>query len=60
MDKVRQSKPVVVCPGCDQPMNIIDYRPIMFANGLADVTYRCEICQMTTIRTVQQDDDKSS
>jgi hypothetical protein len=59
MHNLRESKALVVCPGCDQPMKAIDYKPIMFSNGLADVTYRCEICQMTTIRTVRQDDDKS-
>ena len=26
------------------------------SNGLADVTYRCETCQMTTVRTLRQDD----
>jgi hypothetical protein len=37
-------------------MQAVDYKPITFSNGLADVTYRCETCAMTTIRTVRQDD----
>jgi hypothetical protein len=58
VNKVREPKLAVMCPGCDKPMQTVDYKPIMFSNGLADVTYRCETCAMTTVRTVRQDNDR--
>ena len=56
MDELRESKAVVMCPGCDAAMKPIEQKPI--TEGLVDVTYRCEKCQMTTIRTVRPDDRK--
>ena len=56
MDELRESKAVVMCPGCDAAMKPIEQKPI--TEGLVDVTYRCEKCQMTTIRTVRPDDQK--
>src|SRR4051794_8967067 len=54
MDELRELKAVVMCPGCDAAMKPIEQKPI--TEGLVDVTYRCEKCQMTTIRTVRPDD----
>jgi hypothetical protein len=33
--------PIVMCPGCDQPMKATERKPIAFSNGLVDVTYVC-------------------
>jgi len=58
MDELRESKAVVMCPGCDAAMKPIEQKPV--TEGLVDVTYRCQKCQMTTIRTVRPDDQKKS
>ena len=47
--------PVVMCPGCDQPMKAIERKPVAFSNGLVDVTFVCEGCQTHTIRTIKPD-----
>jgi len=48
--------PIVMCPGCDEPMKAIEQKPIGFSNGLVDVTYVCETCHTHTIRTIKSDD----
>jgi hypothetical protein len=48
--------PIVICPGCDEPMKAIERKPIAFSNGLVDVTYVCETCHTQTIRTIKSDD----
>ena len=48
--------PVVICPGCDEPMKATERRPVAFSNGLVDVTYVCETCLTHTIRTIKEDD----
>ena len=53
---MRELKAVVMCPGCDAAMKPIEQKPV--TEGLVDVTYRCQKCQMTTIRTVRPDDQK--
>ena len=47
--------PVVVCPGCDEPMKASERKPVAFSNGLVDVTFVCEGCQTHTIRTIKPD-----
>jgi C4-type Zn-finger protein len=48
--------PIVMCPGCDEPMKAIEQKPIGFSNGLVDVTYVCEKCLTHTIRRIKPDD----
>ena len=48
--------PVVVCPGCDEPMEAAERKPVAFSNGLVDVTYVCETCHTQIIRTIKLDD----
>jgi C4-type Zn-finger protein len=48
--------PIVMCPGCDEPMRAIEQKPIGFSNGLVDVTYACETCLTRTIRRINPDD----
>jgi hypothetical protein len=48
--------PIVMCPGCEQPMKAIEGKPVGFSNGLVDVTYVCETCHTPTIRTIKPED----
>ena len=48
-----QKPPIVMCPGCDQPMIVVEEKPILFTEGLIDVTYFCERCHTKTIRTTK-------
>jgi hypothetical protein len=48
--------PIVMCPGCDEPMKAIERKPVAFSNGLVDVTFVCETCLTHTIRTIKADD----
>jgi hypothetical protein len=36
--------PVLICPGCNEPMKAAARKPVAFSNGLVDVTYVCETC----------------
>jgi len=45
--------PVVVCPGCREPMRVIGSEPI--AGGRNIATYRCERCGMETERLLTFD-----
>jgi hypothetical protein len=56
MIELGKPKPVVLCPGCNKPMQPREYKPILFAVGMTDVTYVCDVCHMTTIRTIRDDD----
>lgn len=47
--------PIVMCPGCDQPMEAVEQKYILFTNGLVDITYVCETCHTNTIRTINPD-----
>jgi C4-type Zn-finger protein len=49
----KKKLPVVVCPGCQKAMKAGQPKPILFAKGLADITYVCEKCGTTTKRTVK-------
>jgi hypothetical protein len=48
--------PIVMCPGCDQPMKAIERKLVAFSHGLVDVTYVCETCSTQTIRTIKPGD----
>ena len=48
--------PVVICPGCDEPMKVLVRNPVAFSNGLVDVTYVCETCGTHSIRTIKPHD----
>ena len=48
--------PVVICPGCDEPMMAMVRNPVALSNGLVDMTYCCEPCVIHTLRTIKQDD----
>jgi RNase P subunit RPR2 len=53
-----KEKPVVMCPGCKAPMQPREFKPILFSNGMTDVTYVCETCGMSTIRMLRNDDKR--
>ena len=48
--------PILMCPGCEQPTQAIERRPVGFSNGFVDVTYVCETCVIHTTRTVKPGD----
>jgi len=41
--------------GCDEPMKVIERKPVGFINELVDVTYVCETCHTHIIRTIKPD-----
>ena len=47
----------VICPCCDQPMEPAEQKAILFSDGLADVTFVCEICRTWSIQTLKLDED---
>jgi RNase P subunit RPR2 len=53
----RPSKPpTVICPGCKRPMKPGIQKPLLFAKGLADITYTCERCGTKAVRTVKAEE----
>jgi C4-type Zn-finger protein len=48
--------PIVMCPGCDEPMKAMERKPVAFSHGLVDVTYVCEMCGTHSVRTIKSDD----
>jgi hypothetical protein len=44
---------VPMCPGCRKPMVFKRKKPIMFTNGRAEATYRCDTCEIETKRKVK-------
>jgi RNase P subunit RPR2 len=48
-----------ICPGCDQPMKLVDIQPILSTKNLIDVIFRCEKCAMITARAIRRDNEKS-
>ena len=54
----KKKAPVVVCPGCHKPMKSGKPEPILFAKGLADITYICERCGTRTKRTIKEVNEK--
>jgi hypothetical protein len=45
---------VPICPGCRKPMVFKGKKHILFSNGLTDLTYRCDTCDVETKRTVKE------
>src|SRR6266496_2491491 len=45
---------VLICPGCRKPMVFKGKKHILFSNGLTDLTYRCDTCDVETKRTVKE------
>src|SRR6266702_1619281 len=41
---------VLICPGCRKPMVFKGKKHILFSNGLTDLTYRCDTCDVETKR----------
>ncbi len=54
-DDARRRSPsgIPTCPGCQKTMVFKDKKSILFTDGLADVTYRCETCGTETKRTIK-------
>ena len=50
--------PVVMCPGCKQPMQPSKPKPLLLISGLVEITYICEKCATTTKRTIKNNDKK--
>ena len=46
-------QPIVLCPGCQQPMKAVETELIAAAPGLADIAYVCESCGMSSKRTTK-------
>jgi len=42
-----------MCPGCKVAMKPIGIKPILFTDGLSDVTYVCERCGTETTRAIK-------
>lgn len=36
-----------ICPNCKSEMTVTEVTPILFADGLEDVTYRCKGCRLS-------------
>jgi RNase P subunit RPR2 len=50
--------PTVVCPGCNMPMTPSDdLTPLPSTNGLQEVSYACQSCGATTVRTMKVDEE---
>jgi len=45
--------PIVLCPGCDQPMEAKERTPVM--ERLVDIRYVCAGCGMETKRTIEDE-----
>jgi hypothetical protein len=45
---------VLICPGCRKPMVFKGKKHILFSNGLTDLTYRCDTCDVETKRAVKE------
>jgi RNase P subunit RPR2 len=48
--------PTVICPGCKRPMQPGTAKPLLFAKGLADITYTCDRCGTKAVRTVKAEE----
>src|SRR6478609_5537075 len=55
-----QNSPIVMCPGCDEPMKPVDQKPVLSTDGLVEVTYFCETCHTKTVRTIKPGDGPAS
>ena len=43
-----------ICPNCKSAMTITEIAPILFADELEDVTYRCKACRSEMKRTFKR------
>jgi transposase-like protein len=43
-----------ICPNCKGAMTITEIAPILFADELEDVTYRCKACRSEMKRTFKR------
>lgn len=43
-----------ICPNCKSEMTITEVTPILFAEGLEYVTYKCKDCRSETKRTFKR------
>jgi hypothetical protein len=43
-----------ICPNCTGKMTIAEVTPILFADGLENVTYRCKACRLEIKRTFKR------
>ncbi len=50
--------PIVMCPGCNKPMTPSDdLKPLPSTDRLQEVTYTCQSCSATTVRTMKVDEE---
>ena len=49
---INAKDPEMSCPGCRNRMSALDFKPILFTDGLVDVTYVCDWCGMQTKRAM--------
>ena len=49
---INAKDPEMSCPGCRNRMSALDFEPILFTDGLVDVTYVCDWCGMQTKRAM--------
>jgi transposase-like protein len=45
---------VEICPNCKSKMRMTEVTPIFLADGLEDVTYRCNACRSEMKRTFKR------
>ena len=50
---IRAKEPAMICPGCRGRMSAEDFEPILFTDGLVDVTYMCEWCGTEAKRAIR-------
>jgi hypothetical protein len=51
----RSAVPTVeICPNCKSGMTIAEVTPVLFADGLQDVTYKCKGCRLEMKRTFKR------
>lgn len=48
------TEPAATCAGCQHRMAAVDRKPILFTDGLVDVTYMCDWCGTETKRAVRE------
>ena len=48
------TEPAATCACCQHRMAAVDRKPILFTDGLVDVTYMCDWCGTETKRAVRE------
>jgi hypothetical protein len=54
MQRSADELPIVLCPGCEQPMEPKERMPVLLNERLIDVRYVCGTCGMETKRTMTE------